>query len=146
MSNLAKVWNDNDHPHTEKYKGNMIEIPPHKYIEMDRDEALQFQGQFTMPKKLGSGVPDPRYFKMIRVEGGEDIAASYNQLTNPVTGQICKNQEELDAQLKQYRHLHVADEKASGEIEKLRQELQEAKQAINELRGSIDAGSSKTKR
>lgn len=68
MSALVKVWNDNVHPHSERFKGKEITIPAKGYIEMDFIDAVDFQGQFTSMKKLGTGADDPRGFKMIRVE------------------------------------------------------------------------------
>jgi len=111
----AKVWNDNKYPHIEKYKGKIIEIQPGKYVEMDRDEALQFQGQFKAPKKLGNGVDDPRHFKMIRLEA-PPAEAEYNPLTNPVTGKVCASPEELKADLAQYKHLTVELAEMRAEI------------------------------
>ena len=134
----AKVWNDNKYPHIEKYKGKIIEIQPSKYVEMDRDEALQFQGQFKAPKKLGNGVDDPRHFKMIRVEA-PPAEAEYNPLTNPVTGKICSSPEELKAELAQYSHLAIRGE---DEAVKLRQEMADLRQQIAEIKGTKSATAS----
>ncbi len=64
----VKVWNDNKYPHTERYKGKEITIPAGEYIEMDYFDAVDFQGQFTPVRYLGTGAHDPACFKMIRVE------------------------------------------------------------------------------
>ncbi len=65
---MVKVWNDNAYPHKEYFKGAMVEIAAGDYVEMDYTEACEFKGQFTSPKFDGSGKPDPRFFKKIRVE------------------------------------------------------------------------------
>ncbi len=65
----VKVWNDNEYPHTEMFKGDKIHIEPHAFIEMDYEEANEFKGQFTGIRRLGDERPDPRYFKKIRIEG-----------------------------------------------------------------------------
>jgi hypothetical protein len=66
---LVKVWNDNKHPYTEKYKGETIHIPAHSYITMDWNEASHFLG--TMPSNLlvdNSGKQKPETYKMLRIE------------------------------------------------------------------------------
>ncbi len=68
MSTTVKVWNDNVHPHKEIFKGETIEIQPGGCVEMDYMEAIEFRGQFVTPKFDGSGRPDPRSFKKIRVD------------------------------------------------------------------------------
>ncbi len=65
----VKVWNDN--PHTdwaEKFKGDDVNIPSGKCIEMEFYEAHEFRGQYTPIRIRGDGTQDPKSFKMIRVE------------------------------------------------------------------------------
>lgn len=61
---LAKVWNDYTvdfkgekvtKPYVEKFRDEKIEIPPGKFIEMDKFDALQFVGQYTPVRKDGLG-------------------------------------------------------------------------------------------
>ena len=65
---LTKVWNDNVHPHTERYKGKMITIAPKSFVEMEYDDAVIFRGQYTPIRVDGAGAPLPTSFKMIRLE------------------------------------------------------------------------------
>jgi len=67
MSDLTKVWNDNEFPYDELFQGEKIHIPPHSFIEMDQDKAVIFKGTFKQPI-MDSGVQDPTSFKMIRLE------------------------------------------------------------------------------
>jgi len=69
---LVKVWNDNEHPHTERFKGKEISIPPHAYVEMDYLEGVEFKAQFTEPRRRGDGTFDPKFYKMIRVDQPKD--------------------------------------------------------------------------
>ena len=64
----AKVWNDNIFPYTERYKGDLIEIPAKSFIEMDLDEAVMFRGTFSSIVRDADGQPKKESFKMIRVE------------------------------------------------------------------------------
>jgi hypothetical protein len=48
MANV-RVYNDNKVKHVEKFKGDMIEIPAGEFLEMQRDEAVQFKSQFFPP-------------------------------------------------------------------------------------------------
>jgi hypothetical protein len=65
----VKVWNDNVHDFNDPdFKGNPIKIPAGKYIEMDREEAVDFKGKYHAPEVDGEGVAKPESFKMIRIE------------------------------------------------------------------------------
>ncbi len=64
----VKVWNDNTHDHTEKFKDKILTVPAKGYIEMEYLDAVDFKGQYTPIKLLGTGAQDPAGFKMIRVE------------------------------------------------------------------------------
>ena len=57
----VKVFNDNVHPYTEKFRGKEITIGAKQFIEMDEDEAEYFKGTFTFPVKNGEGLPDPAF-------------------------------------------------------------------------------------
>jgi hypothetical protein len=134
---LVKVWNDNKHVHVEKYQGKDIEIPAGKYIEMDYDDALQFQGKFKPPMITGQGH-DPRGFKMIRVE--RPPVAKASNLMNHVTGKTAASPEELKEAMDQYKHLQVKHEEeneqklreATAEHSKSLDKFTEAMNAINE--------------
>ena len=67
----VQVWNDNKFEHREKYKGKMIIIPAGEFVEMHRDDAVQFKGQYFPMKKGGNGVQLPETFKKIRIEFGD---------------------------------------------------------------------------
>jgi hypothetical protein len=66
----VKVWNDNVHPYTEIFKGDKIYIEAKSFIEMEEDEALQFQGKFSPPIYDGDKNHMPQGFKMIRIDRG----------------------------------------------------------------------------
>lgn len=88
MSTMVKVWNDNVHPHKEMFKGVEITIPPGGSVEMDYIEAVEFKGQFTPPKTDGSGKPDPRFFKKIRVEQPKEPVFKETPNVLHATGQV----------------------------------------------------------
>lgn len=72
---MAKVFNDNKYPYKENFKGQIIEIPPGGFVEMDYEDAVQFKSAFPnilMPDFDGAGNQKPQTFKMIRVDGGID--------------------------------------------------------------------------
>ena len=64
----AKVWNDNIFPYTERFKGDIITIPPKSFIEMDYDEAVMFRGTFSSIVRDADGAPKAESYKMIRIE------------------------------------------------------------------------------
>lgn len=112
---LVKVWNDNVHPHSERFRGDLVVIPAKSFVEMEWEDAIQFKGQFTpmeMPRKEGAraedeedsvGGPDPRCFKMIRVEyvRPELVFKQESAFINPVTGQKHASKAEYQAALKE---------------------------------------------
>ena len=66
---IVRVYNDNVHPYSEKYKGRQITIPSKGYIEMDLNEAHHFLG--TNPgiaNRDASGLQSPETYKKLRIE------------------------------------------------------------------------------
>jgi len=96
----ARVWNDNVHPHTERFKGKVITIPAKEFIPMDYDEAKEFEGQFTPIVTDGERNPKPESFKMIRVEklmhGALTAVAGPQSLVCHFTGRVAANLAELE--------------------------------------------------
>jgi hypothetical protein len=64
----VKVWNDHTVDHVEKFKGEELRVPAKGFIMMDYIDAIDFKGQFFGMRMLGPNNPDPKTFKMIRVE------------------------------------------------------------------------------
>jgi hypothetical protein len=65
----CKVWNDSNFTWREKFKNKEIVIEPHSYIMMNRDDAVDFEGKFVVPKLDANRQIVPESQKMIRVEG-----------------------------------------------------------------------------
>lgn len=65
----CKVWNDSNFTWREKFKNKEIVIEPHSYIMMNRDDAVDFEGKFVVPKLDANRQIMPESQKMIRVEG-----------------------------------------------------------------------------
>tara|TARA_R110000868_G_scaffold9394_2_gene46908 strand:- start:63 stop:509 length:447 start_codon:yes stop_codon:yes gene_type:complete len=103
----VKVWNDNVHPHTETFKGDVIHIPAKTCIEMEWEEAIEFKGQFTGMKRRGDDSPDPTGFKMIRVEKPSEPIFKEPPLVNHANGQVVLTKAELMESLAQYAHLRA---------------------------------------
>ena len=83
MNAQVKVWNDNDYPYRENFKGTVIEIPPKKFIEMDYEDAIEFKSSFPnliAPDFDSAGNQKKTSYKMIRVDGrpsDEDEKSEY---------------------------------------------------------------------
>lgn len=92
----ARVWNDNDLQHTETFKGETIVIAPHRSIEMDRDEAVQFLGQFYPMKTDGERRQLPESYKKLRIEVIAAEAISVPLICH-ATGKQAANAQELAA-------------------------------------------------
>ncbi len=145
----VKVWNDNKYPHKELYKGDPVVIPAGGFVEMDWEEAVQFKGQFTGMAPLkseddglgGMGEPDPRFFKMIRVDSPADDPVKDDGLVNHATGKRANDTAELLAQVLQFARENpdrvVKDDDldrkppaSSDEVADLKRELAELKAMI----------------
>ncbi len=105
----VKVWNDNIHPHREKYQDEWIDIPAGGYIEMDWEDAMQFRGQFTGIKLLGDDTPDPRGFKMIRVEKPTEPIFKDMTLVCHANGEQAATKADLVLLLDKFSHLRSTE-------------------------------------
>lgn len=65
----VKVWNDNNHPFEQRFKGEIIKIEANSFVEMNWDDAVQFKSYPSPMKFNGMGMQDPTSFKMIRIDG-----------------------------------------------------------------------------
>jgi len=94
----AKVHNDNIYPYRERFKGDMIEIAPKSFIEMDYEEAIDFRGTFNSIVRDADGQPKAESYKMIRVEplgNPSDAAVKADPNKCQACGKVLKNQMEL---------------------------------------------------
>lgn len=69
MTNMAKVWNDNELPFEQDFKGTKVKIPARSFIEMEYDEAVSFKSYPSPMRFDGMGQQTKDSYKMIRVEG-----------------------------------------------------------------------------
>lgn len=116
----VRVWNDNKYEHREKFKGGMVIIPAGKYIEMNRDDAVLFKGQFTgMPEN----PRDARGFKMIRLEFNpskiKDVVEEVEQAnTCQACGFVAKTSAGLSAHIRANHQNQMVDEDAREALNK----------------------------
>jgi hypothetical protein len=64
---ITRIYNDNVHDHREKFRGDWVEIKAGGFIEMQRDDAVLFKGNFFPPKYEANGLQDPKSFKKLRL-------------------------------------------------------------------------------
>jgi hypothetical protein len=79
----VRVFNDNVHPFTQKFQGEVITIPPKGFIEMDFHEANTFVHKPSPMKKTGTG-DCPTGYKMLRIPV-EDLRAARDSEAQKVT-------------------------------------------------------------
>lgn len=115
----ARVWNDNVHPHVEKFKRKEIRIEPKAFVEMEWEDAIEFRGQFTPIEVDGAGQPKATSFKMIRVE---KIPETFKEPEKEIACQACGMRQESMAALSEHiRQNHVSamvDKDAKDELVK----------------------------
>lgn len=117
---IVRVWNDNTHENVEKFKGKIIKIPPKSWIEMDKGDAEQFQGQYKPITVDHDGNPTAEGFKMIRIEEitphSEPEAETF---TCMLDGKSFDTQELLNAHIKtNYADRIFVDADAEAEMKK----------------------------
>ena len=76
----VRVFNLNEYPYKEEFKGIDILIKPGGFYEMDYFEAKLFLSKIgTPPKKLANGLFDPRSYKMLKIDP-EDEEKAKNEI------------------------------------------------------------------
>jgi hypothetical protein len=92
---LVKVWNDHTQEHVEKFKNQTIRIAAGGYVEMDYIDAIDFKGQFFGMRMLGPNNPDPKCFKMIRVEEPSEPVVKADPNVLHATGKVMSSPAEV---------------------------------------------------
>lgn len=103
--NLVKVWNDNVHVFKQKFRGDMVEIPPKSFIEMDWADAHSFKSKGSPMEFDGMGQPKAESFKMIRVEGQPDFQDKVMAFKSHIDGSLHLTAEALEDHDRQFKHL-----------------------------------------
>jgi hypothetical protein len=125
MNGLVRVWNDNKYDHKEKFKGDIVIIPAGGYVEMNRDDAVLFKGQFTPMIKNKGGREDPMGFKKIRIDYNpkeivEDVVTKAEQATTcQACGFVAKSNAGLSAHIRANHMQQMVDDDAREAIQKV---------------------------
>lgn len=64
----VKVWNDNVHDFTQKFREETVFIKSKGFIEMDYEDAVTFLGKPFPMKFDGNRIQKPESYKMLRIE------------------------------------------------------------------------------
>ena len=124
----VKVWNRNTFEHVEVFKEREIRIKPGQFVEMDRDDAVQFASKFYRPKFDGNGVQLPESFKKIEIEGkygNPKPLPLESKFKCMACGHVCMSARELSVHCEDLHAEEVAsDEEAEAEISKFQTEEQ----------------------
>lgn len=115
---IVKVWNDNSYDYKETFREQKIEIPAKGFIKMEQDEAELFKGTFAGILLDADSNPDPRGFKMIRIEpiGAEKAEDAPEKFVSHRDGQVFDTKAELLNHLKQFENEVIVDEQAEKEM------------------------------
>lgn len=133
---LAKVWNDNIFPYSEKFKGEQVSIEPGQFHEMDIDEAHMLLGTYVPPKKKGDGTFDPRSFKKLRLESNE---VPQEKLVCHADGSVVASVEELEVKLKEFKHMRFASKEIDDKQPNLAAQVADLKEQVASLVASMQA-------
>lgn len=107
--NVAKVWNDNELPFSQKWKDENVFIPAKSFIEMEYDDAIAFKSYPYPMMKDGMGQQTKESYKMIRVEGSYNGNQSITAFRSHVDGSIHLTKEALAAHDAEFSHMQVKD-------------------------------------
>ena len=121
MSDLVKVWNDNEHIYREVFQGEQIIIPPGGFLEMERDKAVLFKGTFKQPIMI-DGIQDPHSYKMIRIEIPKEAEEVREEEMEQIEYKCMacnkefKSQKSLDRHIKMHHSDIMEDEDAKKKL------------------------------
>ena len=117
---LVKVFNDNDIPYEEEFKGEMIKIGAGKYVVMDREKATLFKGTMIPIKVDAGGRQKKESYKKIRlVAVAPDEKLQATRLQDKRTQKLrchgcafeADSLEKMDAHINDYHLDDLADQK-----------------------------------
>lgn len=106
----VKVWNDNVHPFSQKFKGEIINIPAKSFIEMDWDDAMQFKSKGSPMAFDGMNNQKPESYKMLRIEGRPSLEDRVIMYKCHLDGSIHATKDALEAHVKSLSSEVFADE------------------------------------
>jgi hypothetical protein len=123
----VRVYNDNKYEHREKFRGDIIVIPPGEYVEMNREDAVLFKSQFTPVIRNKGGADDPAGFKMLRIDYNPDAAGAVKDVvaeheadnTCMSCGFIAKSKTGLASHIRANHTAQMVDDDAREAIENL---------------------------
>lgn len=119
----VRVYNDNIYPYQEKYKGELIVIPPKQFVEMDLFDAAEFLGQYTPIVVDGGGAPLAKSFKMLRVVRPDGFKAEEKkEILCNACGKKFESTLELDAHVNEFHVENLVDEDEQKKRRKKRDE------------------------
>lgn len=118
----VRVYNDNKVEHVEVYKGTTIRIPAGGFVEMDRDEAVQFKSQFRTPVYDKGKQQKPESMKVLRlaaiVNGAEKAKPAAEKHVCMKCGFEAQNKAGLSAHIRANHIESMVDEDAKKELQK----------------------------
>lgn len=107
----VRVYNDNSYPYKEMYKGELIDIPAGKYVEMEFEDAVDFKGTYVPIKVDGGGTPLKQSYKKIRIVKPADFKnESPEFFLCQSCGEKFTSQSELDSHIDSKHLNQMADE------------------------------------
>lgn len=109
----VRVYNDGEFAIVEDFKGDIIRIPPKRFILMDFYEAHEFKGQYKPIQVDGAGVHQEQSFKKVRVVMPDHFKlADQGKIICNFCGVEFKSNDELSKHLKVSHDEHrVKDDK-----------------------------------
>lgn len=116
---MVRVVNENIYPFSQSFKGQMISLGAKddgkNYIDMERDDAIQFLGQYSPMEVDVDGNPHPRGKKMLRITAvpGVKQTKAEPELDKFVCNSCrfeARSQNELDAHIDEKHLDEIADE------------------------------------
>lgn len=105
----VKVWNDGDYDWKETFKGDPVSIKAKEFITMERQDAIEFRGQYYPPKIMSDDTQDPKSYKRIRIEIPLDVSPEQDEGMEVFMCQACKRAFTTDALLVKHSESEHAD-------------------------------------
>lgn len=122
----VKVWNDNTYDYKEEFREQKIAIPAKGYVVMEADEAHMFRSSFCPIIVDHDGKPDPKGYKIIRLEPIGD-AEETMEAKPSLDCIVCKYKAASDTDLKEHLTTHesqsLVDEEAEAALKERKKKM-----------------------
>jgi hypothetical protein len=129
----VRVYNTNKYPFEQKFRDDVIKIPPGGFVEMERDEAVAFKSTWYPVRLDYNGNVDESSYKRISIKpipGAGEVEIETPKFVNQATGEAFETHAQLMASINADPEL-VSRQRAANEDLEVAKNVKAAKSKAN---------------